>query len=639
MKPSGFWKDVGNVKREIEAFNLERGSPGVMPKENELKSNGRGSLANAIHQHGGFKRFASEHGYLTRRKPNGYYKQFEALESELLRWVEESGTPRLMPTAQQLKDACPPRHDLVKAISDHGGFLGVAKRLGLSMTHTKKPDGYYDDPVNLAREIYAAVAQNKLSGVMPTPTQLVAMGKSGLVAAICARGGFWSVAESLGLTPNRRQKGYWTAETVDAEVKAYVERGQVGQWMPTDFELRETGRADLAVAIARYGGGMREVAARLGLVTRAPRRNRRWADEGVIARELLEFIREHGAPGRMPTQASLIVAGRCDLAIAISRFGGGWTRVAGQLGLELAQMPKDHWNDIANVKAAILAFNERRGRTGEMPTKTDLDLAGEFGLGSAIEKLGGYPAVAAMFGLSSARITLWPRSREELVLAHELASFTTVDLDDHKIVADGKSRDADIIIRQSKIVIEYDSYHWHKDNAESDAVKTQALVEEGWRVIRVREEPLGLIQPGDILIRKGQLKEACNRVLLRLVDMATVEPHSVNQYIAQRELRNIAACERHIAEILPHEKGASPRRVMMRTVACQVQYSRGSGTRFLARRGVGTGDTSMMFSFVYQSTAALQPKPPFTLVRASNAVYGDCRFQARGSDHVSGVPT
>jgi hypothetical protein len=285
------------------------------------------------------------------------------------------------------------------------------------MSHDKKADGYYDDPANLAREVYAAVDENGLPGVMPTPAQLTAMGKSGLVAAICARGGFWFVVESLGLAPNRRQKGYWTEQTVDAEVMAHVERAQLGQWMPTDFELREAGRNDLAVAIARYGGGMRKVAAHLGLATKVRKGRRHWAGEGVIARELLEFISEHGTPGRMPTQAALITAGRCDLSIAIARLGGGWTQVAGQLGLELTQMPKDHWSDIANVKSAVLAFNERRGRTGEMSTKTDLDLAGEFGLGNAIEKLGGYPAVAAMFGRSSARITLWPRSREELILS------------------------------------------------------------------------------------------------------------------------------------------------------------------------------------------------------------------------------
>ena len=101
-----------------------------------------------------------------------------------------------------------------------------------------------------------------------------------------------------------------------------------------------------------------------------------WNDAEAIERELLEFVWDYGTQGRMPTQASLMKAGRADLTIAISRYGGGWSKVAKELGLELTQMPKDFWNDIENVKSSILALNERRGRPGEMPTKTDLDLAG-----------------------------------------------------------------------------------------------------------------------------------------------------------------------------------------------------------------------------------------------------------------------
>ena len=81
MKPSGYWKDLENVKEEIVAFNLAHGTPGVMPKENDLKARGFGSLANAVHQHCGFKNFALEHGYQTFRKPNDYYKEFEVLNS------------------------------------------------------------------------------------------------------------------------------------------------------------------------------------------------------------------------------------------------------------------------------------------------------------------------------------------------------------------------------------------------------------------------------------------------------------------------------------------------------------------------------------------------------------------------------
>jgi hypothetical protein len=555
MKPSGYWQDVGNVKKELDAFNLAHGMPGQMPKEGDLKARGFGSLAHAVHQHGGFKQFALAHGYTTFRKPNDYYKEFEVLTRELLDWISRSGTPGIMPTAQQLREADPPRHDLVSAIDKHGGFPSVAEKALLKMSHSKKPDGYYDDVTNLAREVYAFADGNNLHGKMPTPGQLAKAGQTGLIKAIVSHGRFWRVARDLGLAPNRKARDYWTEETVDLEVKEYMKLVELERTMPTDYEIRAAKRADLAVAISRYGGGMVAVAARLGLGTRASKRDRYWDDESTIARELLQFIDEHGSPGRMPTQSALSKADRNDLAIAISRYGGGWAKMSSLLGLELNEMPKDHWTNLANVKAAILALNERRGRPGEMPTKTDLDLAGEFSLGAVVEKLGGYPAVAAMFGLSSARISLWPRSREELILAHELMVFVNIDLEAHKVDAGGKTRDVDIIIPACKLIVEFDSSHWHKETTDKDREKTDLLLNSGWNVLRVREEPLQRIRPTDILVRKGQHKEMCNRVLLALQQTHGVRLEGLDHYLLQRDLRNIGACERYIAEILRTKRG------------------------------------------------------------------------------------
>ena len=52
-------------------------------------------------------------------------------------------------------------------------------------------------------------------------------------------------------------------------------------------------------------------------------------------------------------------------------------------------------------------------------------------------------------------------------MAHELMSFVAIDLEDHKILAGGKTRDVDIIIRPLNLIIEYDSHHWHKENTEA----------------------------------------------------------------------------------------------------------------------------------------------------------------------------
>ena len=555
MKPSGYWKDVENIKKEIDAFNLAHGVPGWMPKEDNLKARGCSSLALAIQKQGGFPKFALTHGYSTNRRPNRHFNDFGTLKRELLEWTESTGSEGTMPTAQELKEAIPPRHDLLAAIGKHGGFATVAKKSGLRMSHNTKPDGYYNDITNLAREVYAFVDSEGLDGTMPTASQLKDAQQTGLTRAICSHGGFWSVAKTLGLSPNRKHFGYWTPETVDSEVKDYLQSAGIDGVMPTDYELRAAGRADLCVAISRHGGGMVATANRLGLVSRAQKPDGYWDDEGQIARELLEFIQAHGTPGHMPTQAALTQAGRVDLSLAISRAGGGWTKVANGLNLELAQVPKGHWSDLENVKAAILLFNARTGRTGEMPTKTDLDLAGEFSLGAAIEKLGGYPCVAAIFGLSAGRMTLWPRSRDELILAHELKLFVPIDLDDRKVQGFRKSYDADIVVRPWKLIIEYDSHYYHKNQAIQDLRKTTDLQDAGWTVIRVREEPLDHLQPGDVLVRKGRYKETCNRVLLKMTATQNLQANALGKYLKMPDLQNSAACEQLIAQILETKRG------------------------------------------------------------------------------------
>ena len=109
-----------------------------------------------------------------------------------------------------LKEAIPPRHDLLAAIGKHGGFATVAKKSGLRMSHNTKPDGYYNDITNLAREVYAFVDSEGLDGTMPTASQLKDAQQTGLTRAICSHGGFWSVAKTLGRV---KQETLWLLDT------------------------------------------------------------------------------------------------------------------------------------------------------------------------------------------------------------------------------------------------------------------------------------------------------------------------------------------------------------------------------------------------------------------------------------------
>ena len=92
-----------------------------------------------------------------------------------------------------------------------------------------------------------------------------------------------------------------------------------------------------------------------------------------------------------------------------------------------------------------------------------------------------------------------PRSRREILLAHEIGTFFDIDQLDHRVRENGKTFDCDIIIRSERIIIEYDGSYWHKNKLDLDTNKTQSLVDSGWKVIRVREEPLLSIQNHDVL--------------------------------------------------------------------------------------------------------------------------------------------
>ena len=101
------------------------------------------------------------------------------------------------------------------AITKHDGPQSVASRCGLEMTYVKKADGFDSEFSALADAIYALVDANDW-GTMPTPRQLTLSGKAALIRPIGVHGGFWQVAQTLGLTPNRRSPGSWTHKTIDA---------------------------------------------------------------------------------------------------------------------------------------------------------------------------------------------------------------------------------------------------------------------------------------------------------------------------------------------------------------------------------------------------------------------------------------
>lgn len=100
--------------------------------------------------------------------------------------------------------------------------------------------------------------------------------------------------------------------------------------------------------------------------------------------------------------------------------------------------------------------------------------------------------------------TLAPRSLQEILLAFELREFVPFDVDDHKItIPDGDCRkilDVDMVLRQHRLIVEFDGSFWHRTKRDADCAKTALLVQAGWTVVRLREAPLEILHPNDVQV-------------------------------------------------------------------------------------------------------------------------------------------
>ena len=96
--------------------------------------------------------------------------------------------------------------------------------------------------------------------------------------------------------------------------------------------------------------------------------------------------------------------------------------------------------------------------------------------------------------------------------------------------------DCDVIAGQHRLVIEYDGSYWHKDRAR-DARKTSRLNDAGWRVIRIREEPLQPITPLDVVVPlNAGPKTVVDLLLSRLVELGLVAPADARGYLSRTDL-------------------------------------------------------------------------------------------------------
>ena len=158
--------------------------------------------------------------------------------------------------------------------------------------------------------------------------------------------------------------------------------------------------------------------------------------------------------------------------------------------------------------------------------------------------------------------SLTPQSKQELTITFELKTlFPGIDPKGFKTSVGGKLRAIDIFIPVLNLCIEFDGSYWHKGKSELDKIKSELLLNDGFQLIRVREEPLKKINDTDVVSRKPYNgKQVTNDILSMILIMYKLDEELVNRikhYQLVRELKNEKGLNRYIANILKEKSDRS----------------------------------------------------------------------------------
>ncbi|QDZ24122.1 hypothetical protein A3770_12p66400 [Chloropicon primus] len=178
----------------------------LLPNLKLLVDSGRHDLVYAIKMNGGFKATAKELGR-TIYSPKMVHKHrlqwdFHYFEKEMRKVMEHPDCLKECPTmdklpAQRLIRKIR-RHDVDAAISHHGGYYEVARKMNLKSSF-KRVRGYWNDKENLLREIRAFVSNttNLDGATCPPYSELESAGRLDLKYGIEIHGGRKAITSLL----------------------------------------------------------------------------------------------------------------------------------------------------------------------------------------------------------------------------------------------------------------------------------------------------------------------------------------------------------------------------------------------------------------------------------------------------------
>lgn len=179
------------LRAELEAFTADRDD---WPTAKELKTAGRGDLANAVGRTGGAARWATELG---KRLNRSQTKVHRWNDDEIGRQLREFvGGAQEFPSIDAFIAA--DRYDLCMALKRHGGIGSWRTRIGLPGT----PRTSWTDAT--LEEALCEFLGDRPD--WPTRHEFRAAGRQELIRAIRRRGGVIPWAKRLGKTVSERQR-------------------------------------------------------------------------------------------------------------------------------------------------------------------------------------------------------------------------------------------------------------------------------------------------------------------------------------------------------------------------------------------------------------------------------------------------
>ena len=150
--------------------------------------------------------------------------------------------------------------------------------------------------------------------------------------------------------------------------------------------------------------------------------------------------------------------------------------------------------------------------------------------------------------------TLTPQSKQELTITFELIQFFEINPKGFKTRVQGKLWSIDIYIPELELGIEFDGSYWHKDKRALDKLKTEKLEEDGFNIMRIREEPLKAITDIDVISKTPfNAKAVTNDILKHILEAYSVDAKRtkrIEKYLLKEEIQNEKGLDAYIDRIL-----------------------------------------------------------------------------------------